>query len=168
MTGKPSFWEWLRYLVNDWEHDDDLDEIIAFAIRMAAWSSDGREVYPSTHKLAKLAGVSIRTAKRRKAKAVELGMFRPIGGHKRGIPKLEIALPPHRRGDNPNTPRVSDLTPDTYINHTDIHIVKGVIADTPNLATGKSEATKQESSGGANPDTPEEIRVVDDPWAVVQ
>jgi hypothetical protein len=102
-AGKPSFWRWIQYLVNDWQHDEDFDEIIAFAIRMAAWSDNGKEVYRSTHKLASLAGVSVRTAKRRKARAIELGMFREIGGHSRGIPKLEIVLPPHRKNASLST-----------------------------------------------------------------
>lgn len=154
-AGKPSFWEWVKYLVNDWQHDDDLDDIIAFAIRMAAWSDNGKEVYRSTHKLASLAGVSLRTAKRRKAKTVELGMFREIGGHSRGIPKLEIALPPHLKGASPDTLKgVKSDTRYKQSNQLPIQTVKGVKSDTLPSATGQwSEATDQESSAGVNPDT---------------
>jgi hypothetical protein len=161
-AGKPSFWQWIQYLVNDWEHDDDFDEIITFAIRMASWSDDGKEVYRSTRKLAQLARISVRTAKRRKAKAVELGMFREVPGNVRGIPKLEIALPPHYKGVSSDTGASPDtlrgVNPDTrYIqsNQKNIQTVEGVISDTPSFAGGQwNEVPDQGSSAGVNPDTP--------------
>jgi len=159
LAAKPSYWRWMQYLVNDWEHESDVDEIIGFAIRMASMADDGKEVYRSIPNLAKAAKVSERTAKRRKAKAIELGMFREIGGSKYGVPRLEITLPPHQpRGDNPDTQYIHNKINKQSSNTS---IREGVKSDTlesdPHsllpAETNDSELIP-ESCGGDKSDTP--------------
>lgn len=61
-----TFGRWVRYLIREWRHDGDLDELIGFAVRMATHTRDGGTIYVLVTTLADMAGVSERTARRRR------------------------------------------------------------------------------------------------------
>jgi hypothetical protein len=111
-----TFGRWVRYLTREWRHDGDMDELIGFAIRMATFTPDGGTIYVLVPTLAQLSGLSERTAQRRRAQCIRLGMFRRTGKRRRlanggWTEELALACPQHMRSTSDVTGcSTSDVT----------------------------------------------------------
>jgi hypothetical protein len=86
--------DWVYWLTRKWEYSGkDKLELIGFAVLLASFGDNGIDCYPTIETLVRLGNVSERTAQRRKARCVELGLFEDTGKTYKGVPKLRISIP---------------------------------------------------------------------------
>lgn len=182
MDGESQFWKWQRYLLMEWPHRGKHDATIAMAIRMAWFAKDGQSIYVSADRLAEMAGVDERTARRHRSRAVRLGLFtktgRRVPGRRGGwIDELTIAFPGRPdsppfapaqtspRTDSP-APRRTDLPTDTERTSRETKPIGGQICPpgpsgpvgpaipvNPSALTQRENAPRTESPGGVTPVT---------------
>jgi hypothetical protein len=93
------YWTWQNYLLKHWEWSAPPGskikriDIIGFAIALASFGRSGRDIFVSAAKVGELCGYSLTTAKKYRKLVVQLGLFRPTGGHHGRVPDLEIDIP---------------------------------------------------------------------------
>src|SRR5205809_2175871 len=95
MSDTPTYGTWVYHLARKWKAPPDIDlpKLLGFAVIMASFGTNGRDIWPSLARLAEYAHVSRSTAKRLRRQCVDLGLFRETGTTPRGIAILAIAIP---------------------------------------------------------------------------
>jgi hypothetical protein len=102
VAGKNPYWTWQDHIVNQWDGPAKAGRaprtpkyrLVGFAIVLASFGTDGRDIYPSAARIAQRAGITESNAKLMRAAVIRAGLFRKTGRHRGLVAILEIDIPP--------------------------------------------------------------------------
>jgi hypothetical protein len=93
----PKLSTWSRYILRTWNPPElegkDKSDLIAMAMLLETYSTNGTKIFPSAARLAEHLGCRPQTAERRRRECVKYGLFTQYGRLYGRIPMLQRAIP---------------------------------------------------------------------------